>query len=483
MNTITRSQVLDTLTHYFLPHLLATEDFDTFIRDVALETRNLSREAVGYAIEEFDEQVREQAPRSWEIKDRPKRSIITVLGKITYSRTLFIDEYKRPRYLTDEILGIKKHARYSADAFLWIVMRAAFVSFRNTAKGFEELSGEYVSQVTVMKMVHKEGALIKEYLLESKTKENTLSQQSLFIESDGVFIALQSPEKRKAAIARHLYESIRTKRSVELKCEVSYAGKTATSEPTRKKRGNVLAACTTEDAGELFKICAKDIERNYEVEDIGSITCGSDGGECYKKSGLDAMFCGATHTHVLDPFHIVRALTVAFPDKALKSKMLSVVYAREFKGFSALCSYLCDAAETKTEQDKIIACRKYIENNKSSIDMNANLGTMEGTIAHIWAKRMKNNGTSWSVRGMEAMGLVRAFVCTGRKLIVPPKEVFFTEKEKESKELWIKKSCRYQGDSVGEGYLPAQGKISHERYTGQYMGVLAALSSRTYAAH
>lgn len=97
-----------------------------------------------------------------------------------------------------------------------------------------------------------------------------------------------------------------------------------------------LSVCTTGDKDELFDMVAADIRRHYDTQDIKAIISSSDGALCYKNHSLIEDFPEASFAHCLDPFHISRALTIAFPDKALRSKLLSMVYAQEIESFCVL---------------------------------------------------------------------------------------------------------------------------------------------------
>ena len=81
------------------------------------------------------------------------------------------------------------------------------------------------------------------------------------------------------------------------------------------------------------------------------------------------------------------------------------------------------------------------------------MGTMEATNYHVGAARCKNNATSWSRRGAEAICLIRAALQTGRPLVGPDKGALFGEKEKERKQAML---SRFTPSSipavVGSGY-------------------------------
>ena len=81
---------------------------------------------------------------------------------------------------------------------------------------------------------------------------------------------------------------------------------------------------------------------------------------------------------------------------------------------------------------------------------------MEATNATVWAKRMKSFGCSWSKKGAEAMALVLCRVCANRPLIVPKKDVLFSEQEQAQalKVMAEKGSAAARMEIVGEGWLP-----------------------------
>ncbi len=146
MNSTTFAMLVAVAADYFYMALKATEDFDSFLRMVRDGMREAAAEAVAECVERFDREVASRVPRSWSLRGRPSRSVITMFGKVTYARSLYRDEHGRNRYPADEILGIPKRKRLTADVFLWLVARAARVSFRQTARDFFEVSGVKAEQ-------------------------------------------------------------------------------------------------------------------------------------------------------------------------------------------------------------------------------------------------------------------------------------------------------------------------------------------------
>lgn len=158
------------------------------------------------------------------------------------------------------MLGIPEKARFSSDAFLWLLQTVAVLSYGKTAKAFYDMSGYKVSKMAIWNMVQKEAELINVYGYENHFEK--ISQESICVESDGIFIALQSPKRRKKAISRFLYEQQHSKKSFEIKCGCIYTGKV--NENHRIKRVNVDLVAGVESAEQFWKNMNARINTEYK---------------------------------------------------------------------------------------------------------------------------------------------------------------------------------------------------------------------------
>lgn len=140
------------------------------------------------SIEAFDAELRLRRPRSRSVHERAERTLVTLLGEVRFSRTVFLDEFGRRRALADELLGILKRSRLSAGAFSWIVRLAAKESYRKTASAFAEATGCAISHVTVMNCVRAEGDLLRAASAPCGPKT---SRETLFLEVDGLWVHVQ----------------------------------------------------------------------------------------------------------------------------------------------------------------------------------------------------------------------------------------------------------------------------------------------------
>jgi hypothetical protein len=428
----TLNRIADIATSYFMPMLLKSEDFDSFESNVVEESRELGAICLKSCLEAFDKALRAHLPKDWSLHDVCQRTIITLLGAVSYRRSVYTDEFGNRRIWLDEILGIPKRARLSAGAFLWVVRQASEKSYRKTALAFNQLTGEKISHVCVMDCVHTEGELLKNAPIESF--DTKISQDEIFTEVDGLWIHLQSPKHRKHALPRFFYEQVRKTTSFELKMACIYAGKRKIA-PARYERGNLKIVVGDDKPDVFWQRIAKQIEADYEVCDLEHIWVGHDGAEWCSAERLAQAFANTNVIGSLDPFHVMKYIVKAFPEG--KKRDWAIYLACKGKGnqLAKMSKRIADKMKSGSAKDKVEQLAKYVKNNATDIHFpTSSMGTMEATNYHIGAARCKNNATSWSRRGAEAMCLIRAAIQTGHSLIVPDKGVLLTTKEKKKKQ-------------------------------------------------
>lgn len=456
----TRQALVDAATKHFQPNLSKCEDFDKFIDYVHREMDEIKTDVVKECIEIFDNELREAVPSDWTVKKRISRSVTCIFGKVKFKRTLFIDQYGRNRYLCDELLGIPKKARFSSDAFLWLIKTVAIMSYGKTAKAFYDMSGCKISKMAIWYMVQKEAELINTYGYRDNFYK--ISQESICVESDGIFVALQSPKRRKETINRFLYEQQHTKKSFEIKCGCIYAGKV--KDKQRTKRINVDLVAGVESPYKFWKNINARINAEYRIEDLKHIYYGSDAGGWCLQQQLDMLPNYDIEVYqTIDRYHVMQAVWKAFPEGKSQDWLVSLILRRKPEAFIETLDKMLPKIHGKKKK-KVRALRKYISNNIDLVKSDFNLGTMEATNAYVWAKRMKHIGGAWSVRGGSAMAIILAQIHSKRKLIPPLKNVFFTKQETKQKEkIQDKVSCRVANQTrVGCGYEPDRGHFAKE---------------------
>ncbi len=151
----------------------------------------------------------------------------------------------------------------------------------------------------------------------------------------------------------------------------------------------------------------------YDLSSVKLLAVGGDGGSWV---GSTFNLCGVRHIErVLDPFHIKRALRIAFSNALDLHPVYDALFHR---GFSAVADTLLPL--TKKGNPSIrsarLNCLRYLENHRDEIlplserslpfDRLCSLGCMESNIGKAIALRMKTRGCSWSRSGAQAMSAI-----------------------------------------------------------------------------
>ena len=458
-DSIIMERVSDAMADCFYGELLKTEDMESFELLVATDSRAIGAMALRKCLERFDADLRGNMPAGWSVHERAGRTLVTLLGAVTFTRTVFLDEYGRRRILLDELLGIPPRARLSACAFLWIASHAAELSYRKTAADFLALTSAAISHVTVMNVVHREGALLKASGAEFARDGMRTSQDVLFVESDGLWVHLQEPEHRREALPRFLYEQARKTKSFELKIAALYAGKAKVA-PGRYERVGLCLTCADEDADGFWERAWRMLVENYEEGGVERIAVGGDGAEwCGPERARAKAPDGCAVDYTLDFFHIMKKVARAFPDESSAKRQWAENLAVRGKGkqLARMCGRIAAKMKAGPARDKVADLGSYVANHVSGVrPPKRELGTMEGTNAHVGAARLKGHGRSWSRVGAEAMCLIRCAIMTGRALVAPPARAWFTEREIAVAEAALPKYASQVPMTSGRGWEPPQ---------------------------
>lgn len=456
-DSIIMGRVADAAADCLYAELVKTEDFQAFEAMLAADMRAVAAGVLRRCVERLDADLVANAPRGWAVHERASRTLITLVGAVTFERTVFLDEFGRRRTLADELLGIPPRTRLSACSFLWIAAHAAELSYRKAAADFEALTSARISHVTVMNVVHREGALLRESGGEFACRGGRLSQDALFVESDGLWVHLQEHEHRREALPRFLYEQARKTKSFELKMAAVYAGKAKVA-PGRWKRAGLCLTCSNADADAFWERVWRMLCENYDEGDVERIAVGGDGAEwCGPERIAEAAPAGCPVDFTLDFFHVMQKIARAFPDEGSAKREWAVHLAVRGKGgqLARMCERVAAKAKPGKPRDRVLDLAAYAAGHASGIrPPRHELGTMEGTNAHVGAARLKGQGRSWSRRGAESVCLIRCALATGRPLMAPVASPWFTDSQMKAAESAMAARAKRLPDSSGRGWEP-----------------------------
>ena len=228
-------------------------------------------ETLGY----LDQMINESEARklSWVVDRHEAKQLITSLGSVNYSKTMFKDKEEGKRsYILDLIMGMDPHERMTEDAEARLLEETVQTSYR---RGGEETSIlDKVSKQTVMNKIH---AL--QFPAEDEVLEEKKVVKVLFIDADEAHISLQYRNKKGDLVKN---ERGRKNNNVIEKLVYCYEG--IEEEAPGSKRHKLInphyfcSDSASEDNKDFWDRIYAYIDSHYDVGQIERIYVNGDGG-------------------------------------------------------------------------------------------------------------------------------------------------------------------------------------------------------------
>ena len=447
-----------------------TITFKELEKKIYKEICNAGCQALAAFLEEYDKELRDKRDKTvYCNKGRRATTIKTVMGEVTFSRTLYRakgdDGITHSVYLLDETLGLRRIGLFSENYAEKLVSGITTKSYRDCAKEVSETTGQSVSAMGVWNAVQKMGEKVcreEELLVEKHRKgqlQGELEPPVLFEESDGVNISIQreSKERNKGVKA-------------EMKVAIAYDGWKKDSNE-RYRLNNKVAFAGFAEARDFHRIREAKINQIYNTDEIKHRILNGDGAAWIKNvPEKETVF-------QLDPFHRNKAVREKIPYKKAQRDVFSFLRDGDIDGLFQYLEIYRDSLTDENETEFAEELIRYFEENRNGLlpyqeqspdipektegRLYRNMGTMEGHIWSIIAKRMKHNHTSWSRRGANHLAKILAKKCEGKLDEVTAKieAPCFDEEliEDEFVEVWsAAKAPKYDG----KGYeYPVRGSI------------------------
>jgi hypothetical protein len=224
----------------------------------------------------------------------------------------------------------------------------------------------------------------------------------LFVEADGVMLSLQREKATKT----------------EVKLGVAYEGwERVGKDRYRTVNKTIFGAVAGEQA--FWSGLSLKLHRKYDLSAIPDMIVGGDGAGWIKEG------CEYINGHFqLDRYHLNRELTTAFgPDRTTKA----AVWQACERGDITVSLQILDASlrQSKGEaRQRLAKAYNYLRDNCMGIgDYRLKLnqeglelrhtGVMEGNVDKLVVRRMKNQGMSWTLKGIRRLLCVRFLVLEG----------------------------------------------------------------------
>jgi len=335
----------------------------------------------------------------------------TCVGKVRVKRRLYSDGQGRYRHLLDELLCSRQKRHVTVRVLEMTTGLATQMVFRRSAAVLKDLTPVHLSAMTILNYLKKVAAPE----LEKATAEvrNFLEAGELppgegkkvprlMVESDGVMVPLQREKQRKA----------------EVKVGIAYEG----WRPVGKDRyATVDKMCLAGVASgeEHWAAMLLRIHQRYDVSSVKEIVLGGDGAG-WIKGGTEVL--GARFA--LSRYHLHEELCRGLGrDRDGIRQVIQLCDRGELPIALQLLSQARMGARGEPARRLDHLAGYLVENGCGLKDYRLDLGeegknlrrtgAIEGNVDKLVARRMKNQGMSWTIAGIQRMLCVRLMVLQG----------------------------------------------------------------------
>jgi len=367
-----------------------------------------AREWAQQFLERLDAALAQERPAGLRLKDRRWRTVVTRLGALRVRRRRYRSA-QGWRYLLDEALGWAPRQALSPALRQVAVELASYVPYERSAALLGELLVEGPGASTVRRAVLRVGGALAAAAAAQHTAVYTQGQappsgpqvaRTLFVEADGVFIALQRAPERRA----------------ELKAAIAYPG---TRPCGRDRHGQVRRALVNKEhyadlaAGETFWEGAwLQFAARWDLSQTAQVVLGGDGA-AWIRGGLPD---GAQDQFQLDRFHLARALRRRL-GRAGREAFTALRQGDRTPLEQQLAVAHATAGGRRERQERLRQLEHYLAANADGLTdwtvaaptppaSPVRLGAMEANIDKPYAQRFKRRGMSWSGPGARALAKV-----------------------------------------------------------------------------
>ena len=336
----------------------------------------------------------------------------TCLGPVKVRRRQYQDRQGKYRYLLDELLGMEKHSHITLGVQALSVELATMMPYRRAGEVLHKLTAIDLAHQTIHRLM---GKVADPYQKKTENEQRWFMETGeipkgegkrvarLITEADGVMLSLQREKEKKA----------------EVKLGIAYEGwEKVSKDRYRTVNKTVFTGVMGETA--FWAGMTLKLQKKYDLSSTGQTIVGGDGAR-WVKEGADYM--GGQFQ--LDRYHLNRELTTALGrDKETKNKVWQACQCGHTEAALQIISEAAKAAKGEQAQ-KIGHAYNYMwENRWGLVDYRLALGdegqklrhtgAIEGNVDKIIARRMKNQGMSWTVKGIKRLLCIRLLVFEGK---------------------------------------------------------------------
>ena len=390
----------------FLEHL---DTFPAFEESVHGLTDQMAADFLGLALTNADILIRESGKRkgSYTVQRKRERTLISSVGDVTFTHTLYQDQEGRIRCLLDELIRLPNRERLTPAAEAKLLNEAEAHSYQHAAETLRT-KGQTVTKTTVMNKVH---AVEKEILgMEGPVAEKKACEY-LYIEADEDHIHRQKEGKEQGCFIGKLVYLFEGKEEV---CR----GRRKLIQPFYF--GGLYAG--TEQNAALWEEVDAYIRRHYDEEALKCVYISSDGAGWIRAA---ENYVGKSRL-VADRFHLMKYINRAARYTPDENKTKGQFYRYIHKDQLLAARKLLTRIETHREGSSraVQECRTYLTGNWEYIqrafqDEHVPGCSAEGHVSSVYSERMSSRPMGWSETGTDRMCRLRCFIRNyGREKVI-----------------------------------------------------------------
>lgn len=391
----------------FLEHLNSLSTLEETVSELS---NKMAADFIGLVLTNADQLIRNSGIRkkAYTVQRSRQRTLISSVGDITFTHTLYKDQSGKIRCLLDELIRLPDRERFTAVAEAKVLNEAEVHSYQHAAESVKT-NGQTITKTTVMNKVH---GVEKELPEMEEPPEEKKQCEYLYIEADEDHIHRQKDGKIQGCFIGKLVYLFEGKEEV---CE----GRRKLVSPFYF--GGIYAGSDQNAA--LWESVEAYIKTHYDQDVLKCVYISSDGGS-WIRPATEHIYKSKL---VMDRFHLMKYINRVArctQDKEAKTKgqFYKYIYKNKLTAVKKLLTRIQNHYEGS--ERAVEECRTYFIGNWEYIqrafhDKHVLGCSAEGHVSSVFSERMSSRPMGWSETGSDRMCKLRCFIRNyGREKVI-----------------------------------------------------------------
>lgn len=371
-------------------------DVFNFVKTVAFFDKNINdfaRLALKTFLEKLNQEFSDSVARkkSYHVSSHPTRTIMTIFGLVTYTRTYYVNIVTKKAYChVDRFMGLKRYDHYDPYIKSLIIENAATNSFAVAGKNVTSMIGNRVHLEKRFFCISRQtvrNCILKNKIAHVAHTPKPTTPTTLFVMLDEKFIATQNNKNR----------------DIMVKQAVIHAGIREVKNHRHRHELIDKHTITTFQTG-LSSDVLDYIHDTYDIGELKKIVVLGDGAGWIKNVATSLKLENIEVIFSLDKYHFKQALRLITLDNSESNSLLEYIMNNDKMSFNHICHEM--TLQSPHREEVIQEKQSYILNNWYAIQIayHHNLKCcMEGQISHNLASLFSSRPKGYSKRILTAL--------------------------------------------------------------------------------